>query len=243
MKTTWNKHYILRNDDVDDNGGGGDDNSNNQQVGENSSPALSAEISSAIAQGFQSIQGQQQQGPPQLSQEEIDQRLKVYKPTPELSRKFRDALAQEHGTGALQGVLGEMMSGIFGHTNTVAQLIGQKTLMDVDSKYQGVAEHISEQKKSAAKKAFFKSYPALEPFKDIMPAAVQRAGDLTGKNSADVNKALASAAEGLIKQFDPNFTISHAQTGGTNPRPASMSNGGHGGGNAPVKTRSSSIWG
>lgn len=244
----WNKYNnLLRNDNPDDLGGGGGvehDNNNPGEVQENHSPEPNNEIAQAIAQGFATLQSQQQQSqqPRQLTQEEIDQKLKVYKPTEELSKKFREALTQEHGSGALRNVLGEMIQGIFGHTNTVATLIGQKTLMDVQERYQGIDEHITEQKKAAAKNAFFKKYPSLKAFEKIMPAAVANAGDLSGKRPEEVDRILATSAETLIKQFDPNFTISHAQTGGTNPRPASLSNGGQGGGNSAKTSRSSGIW-
>jgi hypothetical protein len=247
----WNNwNNLLRNDDPDDLGGGGvseDNNINddNSDVRENNSPGQNPDaIAQAIAQGFSSLQQQQgvQQQQQPLSQEEVERRLKVFKPTPELSKKFREALQQEHGTGALQNVLGEMLQGIFAHTNTVAQLIGQKTMMDVDQRYQGIAEHITEQKKQSAKKQFFNKYPSLKSFEQIMPAAVHAAGDLSGKSPQEVDKALASAAEKLIKQFDPNFSLAHAQTGGTNPRPASLSTGGSSGGNSSQKPKSSSIW-
>lgn len=241
----WNNYNkFLYNDEPDGAGvGGGSEVSSVQQ---DNTPDIAGAVAAGM-QRWQESQPKPQQQQRQYTQEEIDRELKVFKPTPELSKKFRDALAQDHGTGALQNVLGEMLQGIFGHTNTVTTLAMKKLMMDVDGEFGGVRDHISNERKAAAKKQFFDSYPDLKPFEDIMPAVASTV-NLEGKSTKEANEILAAAAEKAIQKFHGEFKLTKSQaetTGGTNLKPAGMSTGGMGGGGKPPSAparKASGIW-
>jgi hypothetical protein len=202
-------------------------------------------ITDVIRTTIQSMQPQQQQQQlAPLSQEEIDRRLNIYDPDEEFATRFHNAVrSDEFDAKALKGLFSELLNGVSKQHTTYADLSSQMHL----SRFR---EEISPQLTAAQEVAierqkdnFFKEYPSLKAFEDILPsvsAKVQARG-IRFATKAEANKAVAQEAEKFIKTVQADFTLGKAQKKG---QPSRVTFPGRQGGGTPSKTNggSASIW-
>lgn len=219
---------------------------NGQQAPASGQPDLATAVAEGLAR-FNASRPQQQAPQPaqrQMTQDEIESALKVFKVTPALAKEFRDALAQDHGAGALSNVLGKIFSGLMTQAATYSDVSAQFHRGEIEAKFQPVADYAISERQRRNRAAFFKEYPELKNFEKVIPSIAQTI-DPTGKTQEAIRKEIATGVEAFVKSIDPNFTLSKPQAQPQGGRtPAQTSGGGMGGGTRSTASRpvSTSIW-
>ncbi len=187
----------------------------------------------------------QQQAAPQMTQEEINKHLNVYDPSDDLASRMHAALTSDEFSPAdLRAVLTEFANGLSKQHTTYAELFSQKSLNDFSQQIQPQLTAAQEVQQERREKAFFKDFPALEPFKKFLPqvsAQVMQSG-VQFKTTKEANAAVAKAAEELFKSVDPKFSLEQAKK--QEGKPAGVTFPGSAGGKAPAKPKgnAASIW-
>lgn len=167
---------------------------------------------------------------PQLTQAEIDARLKVFRPDLRMAQRlFGEDANQEH-----VDVLQEMTNGIVEHLSTVMGYANQSMRQEFTQTYNPALELVREQKRTEFTSQLTSAYPSLRG-KEI---AVRRVIDdlqARGYKPTDGNEAarvVAAEVESLIRTADPTFSLAQqpAQRQQTVRMPSLASGSGGGGG-------------
>lgn len=193
----------------------------------------SSDITSAIQEGFKNLQQSQPEQAveqPKLTEEEINERLKITSFTEQDASSFREAILSDENPQLLIDFLNGMHGRMTQQHNTYAQLLNQKSQMDMNEQYGPVANHINQQKQEAIKERFYGANESLRDFAKVIPFAAKELAE-TGKtfaNETEEFQALAKQTEKIIQEFNPEFKLGQAKSG-EQPKPATSLGGGSGG--------------
>tara|TARA_R110000772_G_scaffold266171_1_gene388306 strand:- start:28429 stop:29151 length:723 start_codon:yes stop_codon:yes gene_type:complete len=224
-----------------------------QATEQNSSSAPASSLTpEAIAAAV--AQGMQQNAPkPQMSEEETRKAMNMWSPDEEFANSFATALTpNEDGQidrNALKGVFGSFHSNTMKQAETFAKALVAQSQQQYKSEFAPINEYVQTQQQQQLKGGFVKAYPALKQYEQLLPMAAKQlqASGANYTTPEQLYPALAGAMEQMVKTFVPTFSMNGTQnpgnSGGT--APASLMNGGQGGGNSAPATngKSASIWG
>jgi hypothetical protein len=200
-------------------------------------------IAEAVTRGMQQAQQSQQS---QLSEEEIQQRMNVWNPDEQLANSLREALtAEEFDPNNVTAAMSQIRDGLVKQLTTYVQYYGQYLQNQMNQQYQPMMEQYQQQQMQQRQESFYKKYPGLKQFNEVMPAIAQavKASGQTFNSDAEQEKALVDAAVNFIRKTNPNFSAEQAKGGGT--KPANLSFGGQqNAGNQQKPTgKAAPIWG
>lgn len=187
---------------------------------------VSREDIQAIVQSVASAVAPKPQ-PTQLSQAEIDQALRVYRPSAKLVESILAG-----GEGAVQA-LHEIVNGTATHAMTVANIQLQDAIQRLEARLNPIQSHIREQQESALKSEFIAAHPNLKGFDPVLKTVYEgmvREG-LTFPNKKEAFAEVAKRADAIIKSL-PGIGQSAAPAGQATGQTHSMSTltgGGQGG--------------
>lgn len=211
-----------------------------------SQPQLTPEaIAAAVQQGLQSNQPQ-----PQLSQEEINERMRVWNPNDDFSQQFAQALMpNEEGAvnvSNLTKVLGQMHQSQMAQAQTYAQMMVEQAKQQIQEMVNPLQTAYQQQQQKAMQDEFVNKYPVLKNHAGLIQAAATQLKS-TGAvftSKEQLYPALASTMEQMIKAINPNFTLANAQPSQQpNVNPASVMNGStQQTSSQPVAGKSAAIW-
>jgi hypothetical protein len=195
------------------------------------SPASKDDVASIVAEAMSRIASQKSEPQqPQLTPEEINERLRVAKFDDKFATQLHQTLlAEEFNPQDVVQIFNDLRDRLMNQATTYSQLLTEKMRMDLDAKYEPVIKAQQQQAQAQIRDRFFKTHPTLKPFGQLMPIAAQNVVN-SGKQfgtEAEEFKAVAQEAEKLIKTVNPDFKLGQAKSGG--PKPASMMRGGGGG--------------
>lgn len=105
----------------------------------------------------------QQPNQPQLTQQEIDQALRVFRPTAALLKKLRSE-NEEEGVAALS----ELVQGIHAQSTTLAQYLLEQRMGELTAQMTPMQRFVAEQQQNALRDEFFKAHPDLRGFDPIL---------------------------------------------------------------------------
>lgn len=255
------KHNMLFAPEVDfanpDSGGGGgaadptptqDPPQTTQQTTPSTPTFTPDQMRDAVVAGVRAAMPQQQQQPQQMSEAEVKKLLKVWEPDAAFVDNFRQTFhGDEFDPGKAQAWFVQLRDALIAQASAYADLQAQLRARELDERYTPMLQQVQEQKRVQLQQRFLAAYPALDQYKELLPAVAQQLA-ASGQDFADeatAFKALAGAAEQLIKKVNPSFAVGAAQQAGQGGvKSASVSMGGSPGGQAPPKTgRASDIWG
>jgi hypothetical protein len=206
------------------------------------------DIADAVRRGMQ-----QDQPPAQLTQDQINEQLKVWNPNEEFATSFAQSFAQDENgqvdPSKIMGVLQQMHSAQMQQSQTYAQALGQQMQQQFGQQIAPMQQQHAAAQKQQLRSEFTTQYPALKQFEQLIDTAgqqVQASGQSFATKEA-LYPAIASAMEQIIKTMNPSFTLNNAPPAGNQGgiTPASLMSNNHAG--APVApaaaSGSSSIWG
>ncbi len=189
-------------------------------------------------------QQQPAQQPVQLTQEQIDERLKVVK----VDQQLADAFFGEGATPEQIKVLQGFADMIVTHVDTKSALIHQATLQDVNSRYSPIVEQMEKQKIATFQTELANVYPALKGREALVGQVIQhmKARGFQAATGEEAARAVAAQTEQLIKTIDPNFTLAvqaeQRQQQTQMPTMAGMSAGAGGTASAGGTTKGQPAW-
>lgn len=189
-----------------------------QQEQEPSQVMMSKEDIAAFGKelGLSIVQGQQQQTQQQrqMTPEEIDAALQVWKPADDLYDRLGNPETR-------LAAFVEMRDGLIKQSMTAAQHMIAMELEKVRGEVEPIRSFAQEQRAEKLRNQFTEQYPALKQYEKLMPmvtAALERSG-FKPKSVEDGFKTLADEAAKVIKaNFDPDFDLSVKPTN-QNPNP------------------------
>jgi hypothetical protein len=191
-------------------------------------PPTHEEIAGIVTEAFRQNQsGPAAAAPPPLTTEEIEERMKVAKFDDQFATQLhQELMAEEFNPQNVVSILHDMRDRLNTQAQTYTELALTKHQMDMDAKYAPALEALQEQRNQAKRDFFYTSHPDLKPFDRLLPIAAQAVLQSGARFStpAEEQKAIASEAEKLIKQVNPNFKLGQARSG--EPTPASTMRGG-----------------
>jgi len=183
----------------------------------------------ALAAAMAKHMPQQQQPEKELTPEEIAQLTNQWNPTPDFLNRLQGGDEQDQSL-QLQAIE-EMRDGFLRQALTVADQMYQQRQQQMEAQLAPLRQHYAELAGRQAEEQFYKSYPGLAKHKDLttkVAQAIQASGQQF-KTPQEQSQTIASQTESVIKQFDPNFSLT-AQTKPTrSSQPASQQIGGQGG--------------
>jgi len=166
----------------------------------------------------------------QLTPEEIDAQLQVWKPSEDLY----DRLSAPETRGA---AFIEMRDGIMRQALTAVQhMLGSET-GKIREEFAGVQTFAQEQRATKLREQFTTTYPALQKYEKIMPmvsAALEKSGYKPQSVEEGFKKLADEAAKVIKENFDPEFDLAskpNDQSGqnGQPPMSTAPQRGGQGG--------------
>jgi hypothetical protein len=206
---------------------------------------IGAEIAKAIREAMPQVSAAEKPSEkPQLSQEEIEQHLAVWKPDAAFLQEFQEALLDETKTPEerLKAVI-KMRDGLIKQSQTYAQLVGLQVMQQLEQKFGPVLSEVTTRQREQTQKAFFSKYPDLKPYAKVVPVVAKELGArLQGQNVADPGKVLAEAVAEHIKAINPNFELKVAPTRRATPAKTLPSRAGSGGTPRASSGKSADIW-
>lgn len=170
---------------------------------------------------------------PELTDEERDAVLKVYKPAPDLVTRLTNP---ESAAAAVQELIQGMRQEQREFAYQVSKGLLDKTLSERDRAQMEVQQQT--QTKEQVRAQFYTSYPVLkeERFSGIVAATatmLQKEGYVP-TNATEMQKTLAERVEKEVKKFDPSFSVSSKtqpnQPSTNIPKPRATTPGGGKGG-------------
>lgn len=157
-----------------------------------------------LMQAFQAQQ-QRQQPPRQLSQEEIDQRLKRVKITPEIAGMFFGEAPTEAQIKSLQ-----MFADSIVENATTTAGYAMRALQDqIHERYAPMQQFIESTRVREFSAGLIQDFPALkgrEEVVDMVMANLKQQG-FVARDADHAAQVVAAYSEQLIKKFEPNFTL------------------------------------
>lgn len=201
-------------------------------------PALTMEQLSQIAGILRPAQPQQQQQAPQpqISSADLAKQLKRFDVTPSLRQRIVDNEDPDDATAALQ----EVLNGVYTHMYTVLTNYGDKLQNQFEQQLSPVQQMQTERQEQMFVSQLEDSYPGLKGRSKLVQTAlrqVQASGwQPNPHNPFEAYQYVASHAEELAKQIDPNFSAQGAASGQrqtqqqTMPQMAHLPSGGGAGG-------------
>lgn len=207
-------------------------------------------LASAVAQGMRQAQAPMQQAPPQLTEEEIKKRLKVHSFDDDFSEALMSELnSTQPNKSNITKLLNQMHEKQIAQAQTYAYYQAEMVKQQLLEQFAPVMQTFQAQQKEQGEKAFISKFPALEPYKQILPAIAQQvqASGVQFATAEQAHEALAKAAEAAIKPFNPAFNLGSKQKQASNSGPApnatTFGGQGGGGGNSAKPTRKAAdIW-
>lgn len=193
-------------------------------------PGLTKEdIAAAVASAVQTTQRQNQPVAPQMTQEEIDRALRVFRPTAKQVEALR-----EGGENAL-GALNEIVAGVYQQATTMSAYQMQLQMEKIQGILNPVHTYVQQQQMAALKNEFFTEHPDLKGL-DPLLASIKDQIVQEGKTFSDKKLAfaeVATRARALMKSL-PGMTPAGAaaSVAATGTPPSNMSTqigGGQGG--------------
>lgn len=175
-----------------------------QQPAPSAPPAIPLDQIPALVQAFQ--QGNRQpEAPKQLTQEEIDAKLKKVRVTPEIAAMFFG----EGTTDAQIKGLQMFVDSIVEHANTVNGYALHALHERLNERYSPALQHIEQQKTVAFTSALTEDYPALKGRENVINMVVQhlKQQGFVARDGNHAAQVVAAQVEHLMKQVDPSFTL------------------------------------
>lgn len=199
------------------------------------SPEMVKMLAEALKQAFPEKVAKEEKEP-ELTDEQRDAALKVYKPAADLVARLANP---ETNAAALQ----ELISGIREEQRTFAFLTASRLVKDtlVTRDQQQQQQSSAQQELNKVREEFFTEYPVLkdEKFMPTVKAAtlLLKSEGFQPKDTADFKKTLAEKTETLLKGANPTFSLaSKPKTTTTVPKPAvQKARGGGGDGGQDIK--------
>lgn len=176
------------------------------------SPALSREdIAAVVGETVRNVMPQGQNEPP-LTQEQIDQALRVFRPSSALLKKLRSENEEE-----AIGALNEMVQGIHNQATTLAQYLMEQRFGTLAAQLNPLQAYVAEQQQERLKDEFFKEHPNLKGFDPILTVVrdgMVREG-LKFKDKKSAFAECARRAQELLKTLPGAGGAAAGATGGT----------------------------
>lgn len=187
---------------------------------------------SAVLKMQQSFQQPQQapvqQQAPQLTKEEMEERLKVFR----ANEKHVERLLNSDSREEQVAVLNEIVNGIVTHLTTVSGYSNQILLDQLSKQYAPALEMVREREMSNFTKDIQRAYPALKGYDPVIAQTIQflKAQGYKPANGEEALRTVAGQVEALLKTANPQFSLARRpkrQQSPTNgmPRMASLSGG------------------
>lgn len=169
----------------------------------------------------------------EMTREEAEKLLNVWKPSPEWLAKLNNMDTQA-------AALEEMRDGILRQAVTIAQGLTTEQRQAIDGQYAPVLSFVQQQEGLARDARFNKTYPALAKpeYRDLITGIAQAlsAKGLRFSSESEAFKAVATGAEAILKQTNPEFKLgAPASASKSTPPPTAIptvSGGQRGGGAA-----------
>jgi hypothetical protein len=164
----------------------------------------------------------------ELTPEELDAQLQVWKPSEDLYDRLGDSETR-------QAAFVELRDGIMRQALTAAQHMIAAEVGKVRGEFEPVQNFAQQQRATEMRKNFMDQYPALDKYQKLMPlvtASLERRGYKPNSVEDGFNTLADEAAKVIKDQFDPNFDLSAKakpkdQTS-ENGRPQMATSGGRG---------------
>lgn len=175
-----------------------------QQPAPSAPTAIPLDQIPALMQAFQ--QGQQApQQPKQLTQEEIDAKLRKVRITPEIAAMFFGEGTSDAQIKGLQ----LFVDSIVEHANTVNGYALHALHERMNERYSPALQHIEQQKTVAFTSALTEDYPALIGRENVINTVVQhlKQQGFIARDGQHAAQVVAAQVEHLMKQVDPAFTL------------------------------------
>jgi hypothetical protein len=142
----------------------------------------------------------------QMSQEDMDKALRVFKPT----AKHIERLFNSDNLEDQVAVLSEILASQSEHTQTVMGYAMRMQQEQISQQYSPVLQMVEKQKMSQFVGGVIGQYPALKGHDRLVEQAIQtlKAQGYQPASGADAARAIAGQVESLIKTVNPNFSVS-----------------------------------
>jgi len=174
----------------------------------------------------------QQQAPVQLTKEEMEERLKVFR----ANEKHVQRLLNSEDPADQVAAINEIVNGIVTHLTTVSGYSNQIMLDQLSKQYAPALELVREREMSNFTKDITKAYPALKGYDPVIAQTIQflKAQGFRPANGEEALRVVAGQVEALVKTANPQFSLARRpqrqqkQPTGGMPRMASLSGGSRG---------------
>lgn len=142
----------------------------------------------------------------QMSQEDMDKALKVFKPTAKHIERLLNVDSPEEQVA----VLNEILSAQSEHMQTVMGYAMRMQQEQISQQYSPVLQMVEKQKMSQFVGGVIGQYPALKGHDRLVQQAIQtlKAQGYQPASGADAARAIAGQVESMVKMVNPNFSVS-----------------------------------
>ena len=167
----------------------------------------------ALAERFGQVIGQHFQPPQrQMTVEEAERLLNVWKPTREWLAKYDNLESREQA-------IAEMRDGVIRHSDTITQYRMREMMDRIQQVYGPVVEHMQMEQARAGEGRFKEAYPELAR-EEIRPLLYAVSQNLLGqgiqfRSEREMFQAIAGGVEAVIKVSNPEFKLNGGGNGGT----------------------------
>lgn len=187
---------------------------------------------SAIQDVVRGMQPQPQE--PQLTQEQIDAQLKVFRPDAAFARQFfngEPTQEQEVALATLVQKMTEHFTTVMGHANRL-------TREDIARQYQPALEAVREQKTQMFTEIAVKRFPVLKGKERVVRHVIDQLNQQGYRpaNEQEAFQVVSQHVERIVQMSDPGFSLNKKQPQTVAPQMARL-NGGSGGGSASVENK------
>lgn len=228
---------------------------NTQQQTDGSSTASApqfdpAALKSAITEAFSEASQNQPQQQQQFTPEELDQHLGVWHPNQEFVARWNGRNAEGATPEQQLAPFKDLTQGMRGEFRKYADLLVDYKIQQVLQQLQPLMGHYQQTVQTQHEENFYKEYPELNDFKEIVnAAAIPLKQQLNGKKTdvKELRKLLAEASAKVVAKFRPDFKLGArseqpAVNPGGMPPMTPTSSGSSSGGMAKPSTTGSGIW-
>ena len=166
-----------------------------------------------LAERFGQVIGQHFQPPQrQMTVEEAERLLNVWKPTKEWLAKYDNLESREQA-------IAEMRDGVIRHSDTITQYRLREMMERMQQVYGPVVEHMQMEQARAGENRFKEAYPELAQ-EGVRPLLYAVSQNLLGqgvqfRSEREMFQAIASGVEAVIKVSNPEFKLNGGNGGGT----------------------------
>lgn len=236
--------------DDDSSGAGGGDVPDDKPV----APAFdTASLTSAIVEGIRQSQPQQRQEvQPQMTAQELAERMGVWDPTDDEANELSSIMSDPELTGAQKKkAFIQLRDKIVKQATQSASLQFENRFAQLEQQLAPAMGIVAEQRKRAAELALYSEFPGLKAHKSVVEmvaqqkAAEYRAGTLVPDPKLTANEFIARETFRVLKSVNPSISkdVVKRQPKGSAPKPAAISTTGKAGGTSAGTKSKGSIWG